>query len=104
MSKSAAFELAHEKRLYQKDGHSLSCAVGRLLVDFLFFGGDPPPCMEEGDVDASGAINIVDVAYLVNYIFYGGPAPPPCQRRLEAGFLLGIIVFRIIIMRRCLFR
>jgi len=42
MSTFAALELAYEERLYQKDGHSLSCAVGRLPVDFLFCGGDPP--------------------------------------------------------------
>lgn len=48
------------------------------LVDYIFFGGDPPPCPEEGDVDGSGAINVADLTYLVEYIFFDGPAPPPC--------------------------
>jgi hypothetical protein len=48
------------------------------LVDYLFFDGPAPPCLEEGDVDGSGAINVADVTYLVEYIFFGGPAPAPC--------------------------
>jgi len=30
-----------------------------------------------GDNDASGAVDIDDVVYLLNYIFAGGPAPDP---------------------------
>ncbi len=30
-----------------------------------------------GDADASGAVDIDDVVYLINYIFAGGPAPVP---------------------------
>lgn len=48
------------------------------LVDFLFFGGPPPPCPEEGDVDGSGAINVADLTYLVDYLFFSGPAPDAC--------------------------
>lgn len=48
------------------------------LVDYMFTGGPPPPCFEEGDIDASGAIDISDLVYLVDYAFTGGPAPPPC--------------------------
>ena len=29
----------------------------------------------KGDVDGSGAINILDVTYLINYLYKGGPAP-----------------------------
>ncbi len=47
------------------------------LVDYLFSGGPPPPCMEEGDVDGSGGINVADVTYLVDFLFFGGPPPPP---------------------------
>ncbi len=36
-----------------------------------------PCCVKGGDVDHSGAINVVDLAYLVDYLFFDGP-PPPC--------------------------
>jgi hypothetical protein len=48
------------------------------LVDYMFTGGPPPPCMEEGDVNGSGAIDISDLVYFVDYAFTGGPPPPPC--------------------------
>lgn len=48
------------------------------LVDYIFFGGAPPPCIEEGDVNGDGAINIADVVFLVDYIFFGGPSPADC--------------------------
>jgi len=30
-----------------------------------------------GDVDNSGAVNILDVTFLINYLYKGGPAPDP---------------------------
>ena len=42
---------------------------------------DPPGCgccQLRGDVDASGAINVSDLTYLVARLFQGGP-PPPCE-------------------------
>jgi len=48
------------------------------LVDYLFRGGPPPPCFEEGDVNGDGSINVADLTYLVDYLFRGGPPPPPC--------------------------
>jgi PKD repeat protein len=48
------------------------------LVSYIFFGGPPPPCLEEGDVNGDGSINIVDVVYLVQFIFLGGPSPADC--------------------------
>ena len=50
------------------------------LVAYLFGGGPPPPCWEEGNVngDPAEAINIVDLTYLVNYLFGDGPPPSPC--------------------------
>jgi len=57
---------------------SINVADAVLLVDYIFFGGSPPPCLEEGDVDGDGSINIADAVHLVQYIFFGGPAPAPC--------------------------
>ncbi len=48
------------------------------LVNYLFKGGYPPPCDEEGDVDGGGDINVADITYLVNYLFQSGPAPAAC--------------------------
>lgn len=49
------------------------------LVNFMFQGGDPPPCTEEADVDGDGDVVIIaDLVYLVNYMFNGGPPPASC--------------------------
>ena len=32
-----------------------------------------------GDADASGAVDIDDIVFLINYIFGGGPAPDPLE-------------------------
>lgn len=53
------------------------------LIDFLFRGGNQPPCVEEGNVDGNsgpgGPIDVADLSYLVSYLFKGGAAPPPCE-------------------------
>jgi len=50
------------------------------LVDYLFRGGLPPPCMPEGNIDGDedGQVNVADLTYLVSYLFRGGEAPTPC--------------------------
>ncbi len=50
------------------------------LVDFLFAGGTPPPCLEEGNVDGDSGDdpNVSDITYLVGYLFQGGQAPASC--------------------------
>jgi len=52
------------------------------LVAFLFTGGTPPPCEEEGNVDGivgpAGPIDTADLTYLIAYLFTGGPPPPEC--------------------------
>ena len=48
------------------------------FVAFLFEGGPPPPCFEEGDIDGSGVLDISDLVYFVDYLFAGGPPPAPC--------------------------
>jgi len=46
-------------------------AVFILMMPITSIAGD---C---GDVDNSGAINILDVTFLINYLYKGGPAPDP---------------------------
>ena len=45
------------------------------LVDYLFFGGPPPPVMEAANVDGEGGVNVADLTYLVDYLFFEGPEP-----------------------------
>ena len=51
-----------------------------VLVNYIFrFSGNPGPCPEESDVNATGGTpNILDLNVLVNYIFRMGPLPPAC--------------------------
>ena len=44
-------------------------------LNFLFLGGDAPPCLAACDSDANGIIVITDSIYLLNYLFLGGPPP-----------------------------
>lgn len=53
------------------------------IVDYLFRGGPPPICNEDGyyaeaDVDNSGGVDVSDLGYIVDYLFRGGPPPVPC--------------------------
>jgi len=52
------------------------------LVDFLFQGGPPPPCTDEGNIDgitnAGGPIDEADLLYLIAYLFQNGPLPVAC--------------------------
>ncbi len=46
------------------------------INDYLFNGGDPPPCMDAADVNDDGSVDISDSSSLVDYLFNGGQAPP----------------------------
>ena len=46
------------------------------ILNFLFLGGEGPPCMKSADIDATGSIDISDAVFWLNYLFLGGPAPP----------------------------
>ena len=48
------------------------------MDNFMFKGGPPPACFEEGNVNGSGGIDITDLTYLVSYMFRNGPPPVPC--------------------------
>ena len=50
------------------------------LVDYVFRGGDAPPCPGEADLNQDGAsANILDLTFAVDYIFRGGTLPLECQ-------------------------
>ncbi len=48
------------------------------MVAYMFLGGDPPPVIEEVDVDQDGQVTIVDLINLVFYMFLQGPDLPGC--------------------------
>lgn len=59
-------------------GDGVNVADLTYMADYLFRGGPPPPCEEEGDVNGDGPTNVADLTYLVDYLFRGGASPPPC--------------------------
>jgi len=58
--------------------HQINVADLTLMVNYIFKGGAPLPCMEEGDVNADGSVLVNDLTLMVNYIFKGGLPPAGC--------------------------
>nr|MBN2277341.1 dockerin type I repeat-containing protein [candidate division Zixibacteria bacterium] len=54
------------------------CVGDSLNVEVIY----PPTC---GDADGSGALNILDVTFLVNYLYKNGEAPSPIESGDEDG-------------------
>jgi len=52
---------------------------GQDILTIKYAGPEPLPPYICGDTDASGAVDIDDVVYLIAYIFGGGPAPDPLE-------------------------
>ncbi len=50
------------------------------LADYMWKGGDEPPCEDEADIDGSGSIDGLDAAYLLAYFYRSGTPPPPCPQ------------------------
>ena len=63
---------------------SINIADVVFFVNFIWFGGSPPPCQDpdgsypEADPDGTGTTSVPDLVYLVAYLFFGGPPPVPC--------------------------
>jgi len=45
-------------------------------LQWLFIGGDAPPCEAAADSNGDGDINISDPTYTLQWLFLGGPAHP----------------------------
>lgn len=54
-------------------GISISDAV--YLVNYIFYGGNPPAKICLGDTNRDAVVNITDVVFIVAHIFGGGPVP-----------------------------
>ncbi len=59
-------------------GEQVNVADLTYLVEYLFGGGFPPPCPEEGDFNGSGSTDVADLTDIVNYLFKGGVPPAAC--------------------------
>ncbi len=47
------------------------------ILDFLFAGGEEPPCLETADADDSGAVQLTDAVRILTFLFAGGVEIPP---------------------------
>jgi hypothetical protein len=47
------------------------------LISYVYREGPEPQIWEAGDVNADGAVNLVDISYLIRFLYHGGPPPPP---------------------------
>ncbi len=58
---------------------STNLADAVATFNFLFLGGDEPPCLDAADSnDVDNALNLTDGVFLLNFLFLGGdPIPPP---------------------------
>ena len=69
----------HCFRLGDVDGDGSVCGTPVdviYLANYLYRGGDAPPCMAAADIDGNGALEITDVVLLMNICFGGWQAPP----------------------------
>ena len=57
----------HDNNIYIADRYSLMI-LHQTNIEFI--------C---GDAGGDGALNILDVAYIINYLYRGGPAPYPIE-------------------------
>ena len=57
------------------NSESVNLLDATYLINYLYKGGQPPPCTAEGDPDESCTINLLDATHLINYLYKDGPAP-----------------------------
>lgn len=48
------------------------------LISFMFQGGPPPICDDEGNIDGLEGIDMSDLVMLIDYMFLGGAPPTDC--------------------------
>ncbi len=47
------------------------------IINYLFLGGDAPPCPNPADANNDRTIDIADPIFVINYLFLAGDAPEP---------------------------
>lgn len=67
------------------DDSTINIADSVFLLNWLFSGGEEPPCVHAADVQDRGKVDISDPIFLLNYLFQGGesPAQPHPVRGLD---------------------
>ena len=58
---------------------SINITDGIFVLNYLFLGGDDPPCEDAADANDDGGLNITDGIFILNFLFLGGATPPPPQ-------------------------
>jgi hypothetical protein len=48
-----------------------------LTLNYLFLGGEAPPCPDAADADDSGGLDLTDAVTVLLYLFQGGAAFQP---------------------------
>ena len=46
------------------------------MLNYLFNGGESPPCNPVADINSDGKTNISDAVFLLRHLFMGGEQPP----------------------------
>jgi len=58
------------------EGNKIDLSDAVFLLNYLFRGGERPPCLLSADVNDDNRADISDAVYLLNYLFTGGTKPP----------------------------
>ncbi len=65
--------------------HDMTVNIGDAVYLWKMFKGGPlPPCLQEGDPNADGYMNVADVYFLVSKVYDEGP-PPACGPETPPG-------------------
>jgi hypothetical protein len=49
------------------------------IINDIYRGGPPSPCIEESDLNGDGTpANVLDLTFIINDIYRGGPPPGSC--------------------------
>jgi hypothetical protein len=65
---------------------TIDIADAVMLFDYLFTGGEEPPCVKSAETNGDGALDLSDGVHILRFLFLGGDGfPEPSQ---ACGFTL----------------
>ena len=76
---SLSIVIEDERILHRGDANNdgtVNVSDASFINNYLFYGGPPPPCMNQADANNDGQVNVSDSSFILNWLFNGGPAPP----------------------------
>lgn len=59
------------------DNGAVNITDAEFILNYLFWGGEEPGCLDAADANDDGRVDMTDPIYLLDFLFRGGPAPPP---------------------------